>query len=263
MFYKYYYENIRGTMTNPINKKTKEQFLSEIPKNLDIEIIGEYLNTDTKIEYKCSHGTHFNYPWQIKKFKHCCRAGYYQSGKMWEKRTQTLDQLKKRVLKDRTSVDLSECYIEETGYKKIANIKCTIHNIYYSSRIQSKMGQCPECFTEYNLEKLKRAQVAAWSSQSTGSFVSKNETKWLDELAIKCRQVWLKDVNYKVDGFDTETNTVYLYHGKFWHGCPKTFDPEMIHPVVKLPMKELYEKTIMYENKIKDAGYNLIVKWGT
>jgi hypothetical protein len=24
-----------------------------------------------------------------------------------------------------------------------------------------------------------------------------------------------------------------------------------------------YEKTIMYENKIKDAGYNLVVKWGT
>ena len=52
MFYKYYYENIRGTMTNPINKKTAEQFISEIPSNLGIEIIGEYVNTDTKIEYK-------------------------------------------------------------------------------------------------------------------------------------------------------------------------------------------------------------------
>ena len=84
----------------------------------------------------------------------------------------------------------------------------------------------------------------------------------LDELGVKDRQVWLKDVKYKVDGFDTETNTVYLYHGRFWHGCPETFDPEMIHPVVKLPMKDLYEKTMLYENKIKAAGYNLIVKWG-
>jgi hypothetical protein len=250
-------------MTNPINKKTKEQFMSEIPKNLEIEIIGDYVNTDTKIEYTCAHGTHYKFPWQIKKMKNCCQTGHYASGKMWGKRTQTLDQLKERVLNDRTSVDVSECYIDEIGYKKIANIKCTVHNIYYSSRVQSKMGQCPECYKEYNLERLKLAQVAAWESQSSGSFVSKSETKWLDELSVKDRQVWLKDVKYKVDGFDPDTNTVYLYHGRFWHGCPETFDPEMIHPVVKLPMKDLYEKTMMYENKIKDAGYNLIVKWGT
>ena len=69
MFYKYHYENIRGTMTNPINKKTAEQFISEIPNNLGIEIIGEYVNTDTKIEYKCVHGNHFNFPWKIRKMK--------------------------------------------------------------------------------------------------------------------------------------------------------------------------------------------------
>jgi hypothetical protein len=263
MFYKYYYENIRGTMTNPINKKTAEQFISEIPSNLGIEIIGEYVNTDTKIEYKCVHGNHFNFPWQIKKMKNCCRAGYYESGKMWEKRTQTLDDLKQRILIDRKNVDVSECYIDTVDYKKLANIRCTVHDTYYSSRIQTKMGQCPVCYTEDNMERLKLAQLAAWSSQSNGSFVSKSETKWLDELSIKDRQVWLKDVKYKVDGFDPETNTVYLYHGRFWHGCPETFNPEMIHPVVKLPMKDLYEKTIMYENKIKNAGYNLVVKWGT
>lgn len=250
-------------MTNPINKKTAEQFISEIPSNLNIEIIGKYVNTDTKIEYKCAHGNHFNFPWQIKKMKHCCREGYYESGKMWEKRTQTLDDLKRRTLKDRKNVDVSECYIDTVDYKKLANIRCTIHNIYYSSRIQTKMGQCPSCFNEENLERFKLKQEAAWSSQSSGSFVSKSETKWLDELSVKHRQVWLKDIKYKVDGFDPDTNTVYLYHGKFWHGCPETFDPEMIHPIVKIPMKDLYEKTIMYENKIKDAGYNLIVKWGT
>ena len=37
----------------------------------------------------------------------------------------------------------------------------------------------------------------------------------------------------------------------------------MIHPIVKVPMKDLYEKTMYYENKIREAGYKLIVKWGT
>jgi hypothetical protein len=257
------FNNAWGNMTNPINKKTTEQFVSKINPDLGIEILAEYVNTDTKIEYRCKHGTHSSLPWQILKFKHCCRAGYYESGKMWEKRTNTLDELKDRALIDRTDIDVTECYIDTSSrYKRLTNIKCTKHDIYYSSIAANKTGQCPECRKENNMERLKTAQIAAWASQSVGIFVSKAETKWLDGLNIKDRQVWLKDVQYKVDGFDQSTNTVYLYHGRFWHGCPNTFDPDMIHPVVKLPMKDLYEKTMLYENKIKDAGYNLIVEWG-
>jgi len=37
----------------------------------------------------------------------------------------------------------------------------------------------------------------------------------------------------------------------------------MQHPILKIKMKDLYEKTMYYENKIKEAGYNLITKWGT
>ena len=257
------FNNAWGNMTNPINKKTTEQFVSKINPDLRIEILAEYVNTDTKIEYRCKHGTQSSLPWQILKFKHCCRAGYYESGKMWGKRTNTLDELKDRALTDRTDIDVTECYIDTSSrYKRLANIKCTKHDIYYSSIAANKTGQCPECYKEDNMERLKAAQIAAWASQSTGSFVSKAETKWIDDLNIKDRQVWLTDIQYKVDGFDQSTNTVYLYHGRFWHGCPKTFDPDMIHPVVKLPMKDLYEKTMLYENKIKDAGYNLIVEWG-
>jgi len=251
-------------MTNPTNKKTKEQFIKEIPATLNIEITGDYVNTDTKIEYRCAHGINFSLPWQIKKMKHCCRKGYYDSGKMWESRTNSLETLKERALTHRKNIDVSGCYIDVSGrYKKLANIKCLTHNIFYNSIAHNKIGQCPLCFKADNLEKLRINAPKAWASQSTGSFVSKAETKWLDGLNIKDRQVWLEDVKYKVDGYDPITNTVYLYHGRFWHGCPETYDPEMIHPIVKVPMKDLYEKTMYYENKIKEAGYNLIIKWGT
>lgn len=251
-------------MTNPTNKKTKEQFIKEIPATLNIEITGDYINTDTKIEYKCIHGTNFSLPWQIKKMKYCCHKGYFDSGNMWKSNTITIEDAKKRTLKDRPDTDVSKVYFEWDGkYKRLYGIRCTIHNIEYSSLLGSKVGQCPECKKLDNLKKLKDAAPKAWTSQSTGSFVSKNEIKWLDSLGVKERQYWLEDVKYKVDGYDKETNTVYLYHGRFWHGCPEKYDPEMIHPIVKIPMKDLYEKTIMYENKIKEAGYNLIVKWGT
>jgi len=249
-------------MTNPRNKKTHDQFLNEIPKELGITIIGDYINTDTKIEFSCKHGTRRAFPWQIIKFKYCCRKGYYESGKMWESNINTLEELRQRVLKIRTNVDVSETYIKKERYKKLKNIRCTVHNLYYDG-YGVMMGKCPECHKEENLRKILLAGPIAWRTSRTGKSVSNSETKWLDSLGVEQRQVWLEDVRYKVDGYDPTTKTVYLYHGRFWHGCPKTYDPEMVHPIVKLPMKDLYEKTLLYENKIKEAGYNLIVKWGT
>lgn len=251
-------------MTNPPHKKTHEQFVSEVPIELGISITEKYIDTNTKIGYTCKHGTNSGRPWQILKMKYCCRKGYYESGNMWRSNTNTVEDAKERTLRDRPNTDVSNVYFDWDGrYKRLYGIKCTIHGIEYSSLLGSKVGQCPECKKLENLKKLKDAAPKAWASQKSGSFVSNNETKWLNERGVKDRQVWLADVKYKVDGFDHLTNTVYLYHGKFWHGCPETFDPEMIHPVVKIPMKDLYEKTIMYENRIKNAGYNLIVKWGT
>ena len=251
-------------MSNPTNKKTHEQFIAEVPKNLEITILGKYINTDTKIEYKCKHGTNSIQPWKILKLTYCCRKGYYDSGKMWEKKTNDLETLKQRALISRQNIDVSNCYIDKSGrYKKLAGIKCTIHNLIYSSIAHNKIGVCPQCNTERNIKQILAAGPKAWASESTGSFVSKQETKWLDELGIIGRQVWLENVKYKVDGYDPISKTVYLYHGRFWHGCPETYNPEMIHPIVKVPMKDLYEKTMYYENKIREAGYNLIVKWGT
>lgn len=246
------------------DKKTHEQFEKELMSiHPTIKLLESYVNTDTKIQYQCIHGEHNTFPWQLLTMKHCCRKGYYESGVMWEKRTLTLEKVKEKALKTRKNINVDECYIEEGKYKKVCNIKCTIHNTYYSSYVKGKIGLCPECNKERNIQQLEKALPLAWASEKSGSFVSKNETKWLDKLGIQQRQIWLEDVKYKVDGYDPTTNTVYLYHGKFWHGCPKTFDPDMIHPVVKVPMKDLYEKTMLYENKIKDAGYKLIVKWGT
>jgi hypothetical protein len=252
-------------MTNPINKYSEEVFKNKVKEKISsILDITEYKGVDYKLKVHCIHGINERRGWSVLNGKHCCRKGYYESGNMWKSNTNTIEDAKQRTLKNRPNTDVSNVYFKWDGkYKRLYGIKCTIHNIEYSSLLGSKVGQCPECFKEDNREKLRTAAPKAWASQSTGSFVSKKETKWLDELNIKDRQVWLEDVKYKVDGYDSETNTVYLYHGKFWHGCPKTFDPEMIHPIIKIPMKDLYEKTMYYENKLKQAGYNLVVKWGT
>ena len=249
-------------MTNPVNKYSEEIFKNKVLSNVEgVLDITDFKGVDYKVKVHCRHGIKDRRAWSVLKGKYCCRKGYYESGKMWESNTNTVEDAKRRTLQDRPNTDVSNVYFQWDGkYKRLYGIKCTIHNIEYSSLLGSKVGQCPECYKEDNLQKLKDAAPKAWASQKPGSFVSKNETKWLDSLNVKERQYWLDDVKYKVDGFDPETNTVYLYHGRFWHGCPDTYNPDMIHPIVKLPMKDLYEKTMFYESKIKAAGYNLITK---
>lgn len=66
---------------------------------------------------------------------------------------------------------------------------------------------------------------------------------------------------YKVDGFCAITNTVYEFHGDFWHGNPATQDPNSIHPVSLRTMGELYERTMAREKVIRNLGYNLVTIW--
>jgi len=68
----------------------------------------------------------------------------------------------------------------------------------------------------------------------------------------------------RVDGFCKETNTVYEFHGDFWHGNPNRYPPDEEHPMIRgKTYEDLYEKTLLRDQKIRDLGYNLVVKWET
>jgi hypothetical protein len=254
-------------MTNPTNKKTHQQFVNEVPKDLGIEITGTYVNADTKIEYKCKHGVNYSRPWQILTFRHCCRKGYYESGRMWASSTHSSDEWI-QVLEPIYGNQYIWNTLEKVYKKDMLKIECKKHGTFEQWTTSLKKGiGCKACVKEKN--EPRRKQHAWQNFIESGAYltgrsnVSKAETKWLDELGIATRQKLLEDIGLTVDGYDETTNTVYLYHGRFWHGCPETFDPEMQHPVVKIKMKDLYNQTMKYEQKIKDAGYNLITTWGT
>ena len=65
-----------------------------------------------------------------------------------------------------------------------------------------------------------------------------------------------------IDGFDPKTNTCYEYNGNFWHGNPNYYNSNDVNPCNKKTFGYLYNKTIKKEKLIKQAGYNLITKWG-
>ena len=128
------------------------------------------------------------------------------------------------------------------------------NNHDWPARIQdrtAKSSDCPHC------------------AKSRG--YSKGQIYWLESIMkeenIKIQYALSLEGEFKipgighVDGYCAENNTVYEYHGDYWHGNPSIYHPDDINKVNKKSFGELYQKTIERDEKIRQMGYNLIVKW--
>lgn len=129
-------------------------------------------------------------------------------------------------------------------------INCYKHGPFYQVPAFHLRGSgCPKC-------KFK---------ENSHIFSSKKENKWLDKLNIhkdnRQHTLNIKNKTYIVDGYDPDTNTVYEFHGDFWHGNPEIYKRNEINKVRNKTFGELYYYTKKKENLIKKAGYNLVVMW--
>jgi len=142
----------------------------------------------------------------------------------------------------------------EVDYKIITEkvkIKCKVHGEFLQAPVWHISGhQCPKC-----------------SSNSS----SRLATRWLSSLNIDGLQTHessegefkIPGTNWKADGYDKKTNTIYEFHGSFWHAHPsyRGYKEGEMHPRIKLTWDEIYKNTLERENKIMSLGYNLVVKW--
>ncbi len=67
---------------------------------------------------------------------------------------------------------------------------------------------------------------------------------------------------YRVDGFDTTSQTIYEFHGCFWHGCRRCIENRStIHPVRGVTMEKLFNDTIEREEYFKSMGFSVVSMW--
>jgi hypothetical protein len=247
------------------NAYSQEEFINKVATiNPNIVVTGTYTGVENKIEIECLHlGKNMVYAYSLLKPRHCCRIGYHAN---------RIPAMKKDI--DSRIAEYSSIFGDALDFtkssiksQKLENIICNKHKVTFEQWFSSlKQGVgCPACGKENKKAAgIKMLSVARKKQLERGNakFVSKAETKWLDELNVPIRQYWLNDIKYCVDGYDPGTNTVYLYHGRFWHGCLQTYNPEDVHPILKVTMKQLNDQTLVWEQRIKESGYNLISKWG-
>lgn len=102
-----------------------------------------------------------------------------------------------------------------------------------------------------------------------GAGYSRVSIEWLESLGIPHLQYALSpegeyripETRWRADGYDYKTNTIYEFHGSYWHADPAMFDPYDIHPTFGYECWIVLHRTLAREAAIRQMGYNLVVMW--
>ncbi|GIY48875.1 uncharacterized protein CDAR_440401 [Caerostris darwini] len=91
--------------------------------------------------------------------------------------------------------------------------------------------------------------------------------QWLDFVSRNENMVILhafnstgekKNYDISVDGYCLETNTVYQFHGCFYHGCPICYDPDCVHLLKEISLAKVKEKTEMTSAVLLCKGFQAV-----
>jgi hypothetical protein len=193
----------------------------------------EYKNVRTKIKIICRiHGEFFQTPSDHLYNKAGCNICADLDTRSFIQRAQIVHKNK---------FDYSN-----TVFGKKVSIVCPAHGLFLQNpHVHLRGSGCPKCCVN----------------------VSKSESAWLDSINIphehRQKTIIIDSKKYKVDAYDSESNTVYEFYGDFWHGNLNRFNSTDINRVSKISFGDLNGRTQARSNKIRAAGYNLIEKWET
>ena len=203
-----------------------------------------YIDATTKIIISCKiHGD-----FEQKPYSHLNGHGCYMCCK--NSKLNTIEFIEKAKLIHGDKYDYSKVDYKYCDIPVI--IVCKIHGEFMKTPIAhyNSCRGCPKC---------------------SNNGYSKPSILWLDFLsklyniniqhACNDGEYVITTTKYKADGFCKENNTIYEFHGDYWHGNPKVFNLDDFNEITKCTYKDLYDNTLIRENKIKDLGYNLVVIW--
>ena len=224
--------------------QTREEFIEKaikIHKDKYKYDLVKYKNNSTKVSIICPIHSVF----QQRPNDHLSGKGCRTCGGNSKKTKEEFIENSNKIHKGK--FDYSQVEYENNHTK--VSIICPIHDLFEQIPKDHLNGsECPKCVKNN---------------------YSKKQITWLNYISSKDNihiqhaenEGEFKVGKYKIDGYCKETNTCYEFHGSLYHGNPRIYKADDIHPLSKEKMGDLYKKTLEKENYIKSQGYNLIVMW--
>jgi len=112
----------------------------------------------------------------------------------------------------------------------------------------------------------------AWDLSKFVKNYSQGQIEWLNYMALTIPDIIhvinnnngeysIPNSRYHADGYSENKNLILEYHGDFWHGNPKIYNPEEINSVTTTTYGELYQKTLEKQRFCEESGYKYISIW--
>jgi hypothetical protein len=236
-------------MTEKAQRHTKEDFVKKA-----IEKHGNkfdyskfrYINSDTSGIIICpEHGEFQQTPYQHLKTKHGC-------GKCSGNTKKTKEEfIREASLIHDNKFDYSEIG-ELNGMHSYIIIGCPKHGEFRQtadSHLNGKTG-CPKCSCN-GTSKIEKELV---------EFVLITKPN-LQHYNSKLGQFKIPNTNYRADGYDPDTNTIYEMLGDYWHGNPKIYPPGYINKTCNKTAGELYQTEMKRKKICESKDFKYVQIW--
>jgi len=200
----------------------------------------DYKTNKERVIITCKiHGNFFQVPYSHLRGKGCMDC-------LGKTRKTDLDFIKDAKIIHADTYNYDKVNYTGSGSKVIIN--CPYHGDFSQTPHNHLKGQgCPYCRPK----------------------TSKPAQSWLKSLGINnliyddgnTDEFKIPGTKYSADGYDPETNTIYEFHGDYWHGNPSVYNQNDINVITKTSFGELYRKTQERKNELINLGYNVIEIW--
>jgi hypothetical protein len=232
--------------TSQKNSSNTEEFIKKA-----IEINGDkydyskvnYINTNTKVIIICKkHGEFYQLT-----ISHINGAGCSKCNGGCKLTTPEFIKKARDIHGDK--YDYSKVEYKKSNTNVI--IICKKHDYFLQQPNNHLNGQnCPNC----RISNHSKKQIEWLTCMSIFYKINIQHAEHLGEYKIP-------HTKYKADGYCKETNTVYEFHGDYWHGNPKIYDMFRVNKIKKMTFGQAYQNTKEREKVIENLGYNLVVMW--
>jgi hypothetical protein len=206
-----------------------------------------YTNAATKVVLTCNkHGDFQVTPNNHLRGKGCKKCGNEASG--LSKRSDETEYIQsfRNVYGDK--YDYSSVVWD--GSSKPVVVLCKKHGAFSILPYLHRNGrECPKCTNQYSGISIQ--------------WLSYMEVKYSTAIqnALNTGEYSVPNTRYKVDGYSDSIRTIFEFHGDYWHGNPKLYDPDEMNVRVGTSYGELYKQTIYKTQRLRELGYTVIEVW--
>ena len=121
--------------------------------------------------------------------------------------------------------------------------------------ISSNITQIPPSGYGYRVNaSLKSIAWLEYESKKNGTFICHSRNTGEKKINVGSKEIF-------VDGYEEETQIIYLFHGCFFHRHYCTFQDNVLDPKTKESVRQIRIRTKQNEDLLKNAGYRVKVMW--